>query len=59
MRRKVVCAAQGVLLCLMISPFVSAPAAQAMGVIALIALTWSFAVDVVALARQSAQGYRA
>ena len=59
MRRKLVCAAQGVLLCLMISPFVSAPAAHAMGLIALITLTWSFAVDVVALARQSAPGYRA
>lgn len=58
MRRKTVCAAQGVLLCLMISPFVSAQAAQVLGSIAVIALAASFAVDVVALVRQAPRGYR-
>jgi len=59
MRRKIVCAVQGVFLCLMISPFVSAQAAQTLGLVAIMTLAASFAVDLIALWRQSARGYRA
>jgi len=45
-RRKLVCVVQGVALLVALGPIVPAPLAVAAGAVALVLLTWSFAVDV-------------
>lgn len=48
-RRKTVCVVQGVVLCVALAPIVPAPVAAAITAVALFALAYSFAVDIVDL----------
>lgn len=48
-RRKAICVVQGVALCLLLMPIVSAPVSTWIAVVALLSLTYSFAVDIIHL----------
>ncbi|MGY6646346.1 MAG: CDP-alcohol phosphatidyltransferase family protein [Salinarimonas sp.] len=50
MRRKAVCVLQGAVLIALVTPFIDGMAATALALTALVALAWSFAVDIIWLA---------
>jgi phosphatidylglycerophosphate synthase len=52
MRRKVVCALQGTALLPLLTPFVVSPLSDWIAALALLALTWSFAIDLIWLVRK-------
>jgi hypothetical protein len=47
MRRKAVCVLQGAVLIALVTPFITGIAATALALTALVALAWSFTVDII------------